>query len=242
VFNQVLDVKSQLQFPEDRSKVLQSFKDRYNSYWVGFDVTVEGDYFSLKNGDQRVARLNKKTCNDLLPLKEDIIIRAFANTQKWSETWKELPSQVKVFPFSVELNIYGLKEDANRIGELLSSSGTFLQPPQFETEDFEYHNPHFFRFDGYIEKTALHPLLSEEPGFSSGHSKRIDASEAEILETQTSNAVQVDSILDSLSHHSDLRQISIDRRIKTELLEYAELENIHSQFLTGYFIDTKKKL
>jgi SWI/SNF-related matrix-associated actin-dependent regulator of chromatin subfamily A3 len=214
-------VKALLRQGEGSSHVLQSVNTRPQLSYISFDVSPEGNYLGVNDRGHNFARLNKKSCDDLLPFRgEGVILRAFSDTEALANALKYLTSwNTKTVDF--EINIYGQREIAGRVGKLLSKSGVFFQPPRFGVDDVEYYNPHFFRVDGFFESYAFVVLSSQESRSSSNNTPVTRVSGPEALETQASDAAQVDSILDSLSHHSDLRRIRIDRRIKTDLLPCA---------------------
>lgn len=110
---------------------------------------------------------------------------------------------------TVDINIYGSREDADEVGRSLSKSGLFLQWPRYGLDGFEYHNPHILRIEGFPEQNPTEisvDYISKLPDQDSddGH--------------PVTDSGMVESILDSLSHHVLLQEISVDRRIKSMLL------------------------
>jgi SWI/SNF-related matrix-associated actin-dependent regulator of chromatin subfamily A3 len=111
----------------------------------------------------------------------------------------------------VEINLYGARDDAEKVGSILSNTGTFLQFPQYGRENVEYYNPHFFRVEGFSDQVPAESLL---PCKQEQVETPNQGGEGEV---QGDASAVVDSILDSLSHHTILRDNPIDGQIKTVL-------------------------
>ncbi|KAF9785606.1 hypothetical protein IL306_005429 [Fusarium sp. DS 682] len=111
----------------------------------------------------------------------------------------------------IEINLYGARDDAEKVGAILSETGTFLQFPQYGRENVEYHNPHFFRVEGYSEQIPMETLLPSRQDQVETSDQGGDE------EVQGDASAVVDSILDSLSHHTILRDSPVDGRIRTVL-------------------------
>ncbi|KAI1121432.1 SNF2 family N-terminal domain-containing protein [Nemania abortiva] len=114
-----------------------------------------------------------------------------------------------------EVNIYGARTNAKEVGAVLSKSRLFLQKPRHGLDSAEYYNPHILRIDGYhLEVDSF-----EQPQISTtGTSETPERSEEG--EARSSDTAVVDSILDSLSHHNVLREITIVPDIRSTLLAH----------------------
>lgn len=111
----------------------------------------------------------------------------------------------------IEINIYGNREDAKLVGQIISKGGVFLQFPRHGLKGFEYYNPHFLRMEGYSEQEPIETLL-----LSSSRAK--EATEETLDEINPANNTDaVDEILDSLSYQNLLDNIHVDARIKSSL-------------------------
>ncbi|KAF2178005.1 hypothetical protein K469DRAFT_676470 [Zopfia rhizophila CBS 207.26] len=86
-----------------------------------------------------------------------------------------------------------------------------LAIPRFGLGDVKYYNPHFFRINGYSDQVPRETLKTDETA-------RHDLTAEE--NPHVSDSAVVDSILDSLAHHVDIGQISVDHRIKSALLPH----------------------
>ncbi|RSL69584.1 hypothetical protein CEP53_002167 [Fusarium sp. AF-6] len=176
-----------------------------------FAVVKEGDYFALGDGVRTFARLTKGMSRKLHALDNGphISLRAYVPREVVEASTWHIPTLLPV-----EVNLYGARDDAEKVGAILSEMGTFLQFPQYGRENVEYHNPHFFRVEGYSEQVPTETLLPsrqdqvETSGEGEGEEVQGDASDV------------VDSILDSLSHHTILRDIPVNDRIGTVLLPH----------------------
>ncbi|KAJ3454414.1 hypothetical protein MRS44_018308 [Fusarium solani] len=179
-----------------------------------FAVVREGDYFALGTGEHSFARLTKGISRKLhaLDTGSQVCLRAYVprNALGTAQSWALQP----LTELPLEINVYGSRSDAEEVGTILSKSGTFLQLPDYGLENAEYYNPHFFRVEGFPDQFPIETQLSstEDEVETLGHS--------ESGEGQVDNSAAVDSILDSLSHHANLRDVPIDGRIKSALLPH----------------------
>ncbi|KAK3358752.1 hypothetical protein B0T25DRAFT_531060 [Lasiosphaeria hispida] len=79
-----------------------------------------------------------------------------------------------------------------------------------------YYNPHYFQVDellgGHVSET---PIPRAEDG-----AKPKDAEQEQVVQQQqpVSDTAEIDSILNSLFHHSVLENSVADRRVKTDLV------------------------
>jgi len=115
-------------------------------------------------------------------------------------TWKKSGKHV---PMPLEIVVYGDKSDSKRIGKCLSDSGLFLQHPRSCSGQATYDNPHFLNIKHLRNPQLKHLSPSLTPMESGGASSLSD---------------EFASILNSLDQQDALKDIIIDRRIKTELL------------------------
>lgn len=177
-------------------------------------MVQEGDYFSLEYDGSKFARLNKRSCSDLQALvtQRQVRFKAYLQNKEWAAAVQSWHQRQTSSLFSVEINIYGARADAEEVGNILSKSGTFLQLPRYGLDDAVYYNPHFLRIEGYSEQVPLETHPSAIVDVVGTPDRTVEE------EPQVNDSVVVDSILDSLSHHVFLRQITVDRRIKSELL------------------------
>ena len=182
----------------------------YNGSVQSFPVVQEGGYFALEHLEVKFAHLNKGLCNDLKKLVTDrqVRIQAFVQNKDWTTVMQSWQNHSQTL-FPVEINIYGNGPDAEEVGRALCKSGIYLQYPRFGLDGLEYHNPHFLQIEGYSDQVPARTSTADE----------VETRDQSVEpETQTNDSAVVDTILDSLSHHADLGQISVDRRIKTTLL------------------------
>lgn len=110
---------------------------------------------------------------------------------------------------AININIYGLTQAFNRVGDSLSDANLFLQRPLEYDSAFEYRNPHYFQ----IPEMALANLqLGNDPA----NDKSTDGQ-------QRAYRVQ-DGLSDLLSAATDRLRVfnlcAISDRLSTALLEY----------------------
>ena len=106
---------------------------------------------------------------------------------------------------------------AKEVGCILSKSSVFLQMPRHGLEGLEYYNPHILRIEGHPEAVYSETVPFEQPHMYTGLPCEVSGRGKE-GETQYNDTAMVDSILDSLSHHTVLREINIVPEIRSALL------------------------
>jgi hypothetical protein len=204
---QLVRVKTQLQ----GSRFFDGFSlDSRSSQ--SFQVRQEGRFFSLQHNGENFARLNKLISGDLSELLQDfptVRLKAYLSRKDLeigSESWR--PGNA----ITVEINVYGPEVDSDKIGRKLSKSGNFLQQPRFGAGGMKYVNPHILRMPGF---STDHEILDLDS----------DSGEDQVLESPGGNGdsnedpIDVEQILDSQLQHILTTNISIDRRVKSPLLQ-----------------------
>lgn len=184
-----------------------------------FPVIRQGICYTLQYSDSAFAVLNKKTCDDIQSLfsVKEVSILAFIQAKKWTRACQDHRVGAGTVTLSMDLNVYGHKEDAAEVGGLLSANGTFLQQPLHGLDNVVYYNPHVLHapeiLGGFVHETPrlrinmdTEELVQSE--VKTKESKAVDASS------------ELDSILDSLSQQKFLHIQSqvADQRLRTELL------------------------
>lgn len=120
---------------------------------------------------------------------------------------------------SVDVNIYGKREDACNVGDVLSRFGVYLQQPAHELEHTTYYNPHFLHIQ---ELLGLGPA-QETPKFKFGmptdeNARQVESnSPATPTTEQGDTSTEISNVLSSLTHHSILRQKSGAVSLRSEL-------------------------
>lgn len=184
------------------------------------DVMAKGDYFELLYRRTPFALLNVDFCNKTRCLAGfGVKFRAHLRKDEW-EKLCAAPNRA-VRKFEVEITVYSLRIHADRIGEILSNAGLFLQHPNDERVHQGIHyNPQLLDLEGF----QVQAKAASQPGrlFSilhrDGDSAPSEAADAVQLEEESDI---VDSILNSLAHGDILQEIRTNQsRIKTELLSY----------------------
>ncbi|KAI0871154.1 hypothetical protein GGS24DRAFT_472468 [Hypoxylon argillaceum] len=106
-FGSIIDVKVQLY----NMDILTNCP---NSAVLSFDIAQEGEFFALKNGEGKFARLNKELCKQLLKLvpKQKVRLQAYVSTDDGN---RHAPNYILA-----EINIYGARADARDVGAVLS--------------------------------------------------------------------------------------------------------------------------
>lgn len=122
---------------------------------------------------------------------------------------------------SVDVNVYGKREDAHRAGDILSGFGVCLQQPICGLEWFAYYNPHFLHVE---ELLGLGPV-QETPRFEFDTKTGVNArggdynSPATPVPEQAEDPTEISNVLSSLSHHAILGKKAGAVALKSELKE-----------------------
>lgn len=192
---------------------------------INLEVSLKGDYFELLNSGQAFARLNKSFCNEARRLADfGVEFRAYLQKNSWEASCVALnnslpePSETT---FAVDVNVYSFRHHADRIGDIFSQAGFFLQHPIHDFANAPYYNPQVLKIEGFEERQETSVNFASESTWElvePGTSMLSDRTE---LEHQRNGFNQLDSILNSLSHHGILHEIHTDQnRIRTTLLPY----------------------
>lgn len=178
-----------------------------------FAVTQEGDFLALEHCGVKFGRLNKGLCRNLHGLisRNGIRAKAFILGKELAQAISGQNGRTSDH-LPAEINIYGSKTNAQWIGSTLSKSGIFLQSPKYGSDVAEYYNPHILRMEGYSDLLSLEP---SQECTSDAHELPDGSTEGYTGENDTA---MVDSILDSLSHHHVLQEMTFVPNIKTAIL------------------------
>lgn len=198
------------QFVEDGYQAAQNLA-RTNSKVQPLSVGQEGKFFCLQSNGAPLARLNKALGGLLETLFNERSCHAVAYIQT-NELQRDEIVSGNSSTISLEINIYGCRTDAERVGRCLSSSGIYLQYPRYGIHDYRYYNPHIFRVEGFSDQVQFE---SQEP--SRGQTSLNSGPDVGEESTETVSTV-VSSILDGLTHNV-LANVQIDSRIKSTLLK-----------------------
>lgn len=122
---------------------------------------------------------------------------------------------------SVDVNVYGKREDAYRVGDILSSFGVYLQQPACGLEQSTYYNPHFLHVE---ELLGLGPV-QETPKVKIDTKAEMNARGANTNSTATpipeqgDAPIEISNVLSSLTHHAILGKKAGTVALKSELKE-----------------------
>jgi SWI/SNF-related matrix-associated actin-dependent regulator of chromatin subfamily A3 len=211
---QIVDIKVQLTNMDSR---LSHFKSWSKNKFHNFDVVREGDYFALEYEKAKFARLNKKSCNELQSLApKNVKFRAYLQNDVWAQAVQSWHQSQTSTQFPVDVNIFGNLEDAEEVGRILTRSRIFLQAPRHGRNGSDYHNPQFLRLNGYSEEFIPEATPLATAGVIKIPEAMVDK------EVQVDASIAIGSILNSLSHRDVLREMAVDRRIKSVLLPYVQ--------------------
>jgi hypothetical protein len=183
-----------------------------------FAVVQESCYFTLLDGASKVGCLNKELSTLLHQAfnGQQVRLQAFVPEKDWLQAIHTYDQKGSVIVKNVEINVYGLHERAEFVGKGLSNNELWLQCPHHGIAGVKYHNPHLYSVEGFSEDIPVEISdKADNPKIAQSNHR---APEAQAVQSDDSEVV--DSILDSLSHHVSLREISVDHRIKRELLPY----------------------
>lgn len=115
--------------------------------------------------------------------------------------WKRYGTSARC---EAELNIYSDRHSSNVVGKTLSMAGLYLQPPRTDPHHLPYENPQNLKLP-HFDAIMVDP--------------QIDAIEPEVLygSSDIDQSSEVEIVLDHLHQPHELREVPIDKRIRTEL-------------------------
>lgn len=122
---------------------------------------------------------------------------------------------------TLDINIYGERENAYKAGYILSRAGVCLQQPVCGLEHHTYYNPHFL----YVEDLLGLSPAQETPRFkldtkTDPRAHEVDSSSPTTPEPeQGDTSTEISNVLSSLSHHAILSKKSGALSLKSELKE-----------------------
>ncbi|RYP46657.1 hypothetical protein DL768_007170 [Monosporascus sp. mg162] len=184
-----------------------------------FPVSRIGSYFGLDYSGAVFAVFNRKTCLLIDEMQAKHRVQLYAYTEP--ETLKRaLASHTSKSPaiISVDLNIYGERQDATDVGRVLSSHKLFLQQPIHKPESATYYCPHFLHV-----QEVLGQSLTETPWFELCRPQQLLSQQQNgprasehLLDAHAEPA----SIFNSLSQHAYLHKRAADKGIKTTLKDH----------------------
>lgn len=122
---------------------------------------------------------------------------------------------------TLDINVYGERENAYKAGDILSRSGVCLQQPVCGLEHHTYFNPHFLHVEDFL---GLSPA-QETPRFkldmkTDPKAHEVDSNSPTTPEPeQGDTSPEINSVLGSLSHHAILSKKSGTLALRSELKE-----------------------
>lgn len=124
---------------------------------------------------------------------------------------------------TLDINVYGKREDACKAGDILSRSGVCLQQPVCGLEQYTYYNPHFLHVEDFF---GLSPA-QETPRFKLDMKTDTDARGVDsksnttlpVVPEQGDTSEEISNVLSSLSHHAILTKKAGAVAMKSELKE-----------------------
>ncbi|KAK3363960.1 SNF2 family N-terminal domain-containing protein [Lasiosphaeria hispida] len=138
------------------------------------DVAPVGQYFRLSSSSDGItAHPDISTCRTLRSVAgiPRLTFKAVVQSLRLLEKVKRSSDKV-VVPITV--NIYGPREDADRVARVLCSVSAFLQHPFYLEDGVRYFNPQFFRLESQMEDLTHLAGLSERDLRGKAISKEIE--------------------------------------------------------------------
>ncbi|KAK8084663.1 hypothetical protein PG997_005934 [Apiospora hydei] len=118
----------------------------------------------------------------------------------------------------VDINVYGVRDEAYGVGKVLSSGGLTLQQPTHGLEGTTYYNPHFLHIrecEGEdVEETPRYDLRTAQGTRPEEQSLRKSAKDT------AGGDAEIEAIFNSLTHTQQLQKRAADRGIRTTLQDH----------------------
>lgn len=194
----------------------------YNTGAAKPSCTLKRSWFGLQLDGKLFAVLSKRISlgfQDLLD-KADVEYRAVMDLKEAERSTNSLkPSEV--VSMTIDVNIYGHRDNAELTGRVTSSLGLYIQQPVLQRSGTKYYNPHFFHMDE----------ISETPIFRldyhmNGNQPRLEGSVHDgnsnvyhSTDTGQDSSEDVSSILDSLTQSTTIGKRAGDIGLITVLKE-----------------------
>ena len=218
--SQIPDMKAQLRLPPPHSH------DAIMATSQCFDICQHGAFYALDSLGAKFAVLNKKVCQDIKALLagRDLRLQAYVSREEWTHTGQQWEREKAAAVVNFDLNIYGSRKDANDVGKILSSAMLFLQRPLYGIGgNVVYYNPHYLHAEeirgNEVSETPI-SIAQDKPSDSHGDAEGQAKKAVQDEVDQTSDTGEIDTILNSLSHHNILAKSATDRSIiKSTLIE-----------------------
>ncbi|CAN9276485.1 unnamed protein product [Alternaria alternata] len=188
---------------------------------ITFEITPNGDYFQLASNGQVFARLDKAFCSGTRRLVGlEVRFQACLERKRWEEVTRPFGSYADgIVTFSVDVNVKSLIHHADKVGNILLSSGIFLQCPTQNPAGETYYNPQILQIEGFHGKPDDIMIEADDAPTSVVIPDRPTQS---TLKPSLNPQDHVEQILDSLSHTNILQEIRTDTsRIKSKLMKQA---------------------
>lgn len=182
-----------------------------------FGIHQYGAFYALESAGAKFAVSNKKICQDIHRFLDtrEILLRAFVPGEEWARIVQCWRKQSISTTLSFDLNLYGSRHRAVEVGRILSSAQIYLQRPLFGLDGCIYYNPHYLHAEEILGGHASETPISILNAAPVGNPQQVVLNQ----EQQRNESAEIDSILNSLSHHHFLGKSAADHRIKTPLLE-----------------------
>jgi SWI/SNF-related matrix-associated actin-dependent regulator of chromatin subfamily A3 len=213
-----------------------------NQHHVAFEIFARGDYFELVSDGKAFARLDKAFCSEarrLIGL--EVRFQACLERKRLEEAIR--PSRLYadgIVTFSVDVNVKSLMNHADKVGNILLSSGIFLQCPTQNPAGETYYNPQILQIEGFHEKPDDIMIEADDAQIPVVIPDRPTQSN---LKPSLNSQDHVEQILDSLSHTNILQEIRTDTsRIKSKLMKQVAPSSSREMYTDSYHRHQKMAL
>ncbi|KAK8044967.1 hypothetical protein PG993_004991 [Apiospora rasikravindrae] len=199
--------------PEVRTRIrTASIKPIDYGHTASFAVSPITSYYGLEHSGAIFALISKTNCAIFSQLfgGHHVQLQAFVHD---SVLRHALTSHSAKHPatLKVDINVYGVREEAYGVGKVLSSGGLTLQQPTHGLEGITYYNPHFLHiqeFEGeHVEETPRYKLSLSQGTHPEEQSLRKSA------EGIAGGDIEIETIFNGLTHTQQLQRQAADRVI-----------------------------
>lgn len=185
-----------------------------------YSIIARGTVYGLRisANDETFAVFNKKTSRYMHQLVEMGVIRfeGLVSQARFLAAREEASTTL-----TLDINVYGERENAYKAGDILSRSGICLQQPVCGLEHYTYYNPHFLHVEDLLgpspaqETPRIKLDTKTDPRAHEVDSNSRTTPDPEQGDTST----EINNVLSSLSHHAILSKKSGAMALKSELKE-----------------------
>ncbi|KAK8015050.1 hypothetical protein PG990_008346, partial [Apiospora arundinis] len=184
-----------------------------------FAVSPITSYYGLESSGTIFAMISKRNCAVISQLcaSQHIQLRAFVQNSALNQAISSHSAKHPAM-LQVDINVYGVRDEAYAVGKVMSLGDLTLQQPAHGLDGITYYNPHFLHIrecEGeYVEATPQYDLMSAQ-GLRPKEQVLTKS-----VEDAAGGDTEIETIFNGLTHTQQLEKRAADRGVKTTLQDH----------------------